>query len=800
MAARSYEITHSFGSASIPLAVILIALTAGSEPSRARGGYIWTLAAAGIVAGVESESSTPSEGVACQPPEWLLGVWVFSDFSVTQGGMTNTHSDPNMAMSPTKLTFTPGSPTYEYAGGCYLQGRGEITSVSGEVVKAAIWPINFKVWSRSPVTIARTTKGIAVTFSVTSAGTGFQISATYTRVPDCLGLPGWLPGRWALIRGMDMGSLSGSTIKLPMTLVFRQGSPTYDFTRGPSLMGKDVIVSIKNGMVTLCFSPNILGTARATLSQVPEGVALEVVLREDPKKLSYKAIYTRVQDHPVLPAWLPGWWVLGRSTMTRAGVTTTLGSGPGPVLIPLALTFTQGSPLYDFTGGAVLPGQAVVSNNDVVEVTPWSTWPTKALLDSARITQVPEGIALDFATTIGGDHSPSQFRALYTRVQDHPELPAWLPGRWVLSRSTTTRAGSPSAPHLGQTWFPTTLAFTQGSPTYDYAGGPVPPGKGTIFPKGKGAGITPWPVIELLPFPTAQSPPTGESFSPAQATVARAAEGVVIELSGTTKAGEPVRYQGVYTPFREHPELPAWLTGKWRLTKLDMSGGGMTQTYPLDQVDAPVPTNLTFTQGSPTYVYASGLVPAGQDEVLSFREGVVTLSIGSAETPLPLTSATATPTPEGIEVTFSSLGAFMNYKGHYTGGQEHRALLVHTGGQEHSTLPDWLPGKWALTHHTMTYAGQTTDFPEGTGVIQVATTLAFTQGSPTYDYAGGPVPPGKGTIAIRDGAVRITLWPTNVPSLPATIARTPEGIVVEFTHTIYGGGASNFRVFYGPAW
>lgn len=38
-------------------------------------------------------------------------------------------------------------------------------------------------------------------------------------------------------------------------------------------------------------------------------------------------------------------------------------------------------------------------------------------------------------------------------------------------------------------------------------------------------------------------------------------------------------------------------------------------------------------------------------------------------------------------------------------------------------------------------------FPAGTGPIQLAMTLAFTQGATTYDYAGGPVPTGWGEVA-----------------------------------------------------
>ena len=66
-------------------------------------------------------------------------------------------------------------------------------------------------------------------------------------------------------------------------------------------------------------------------------------------------------------------------------------------------------------------------------------------------------------------------------------------------------------------------------------------------------------------------------------------------------------------------------------------------------------------------------------------------------------------------------------------------------------------------------------------VIPIATTLTFTQGSPDYDYAGGgPVGTGRGEVgSAGDGLVRITLWPTRALPLPATIARTAQGIVVE---------------------
>ena len=114
-------------------------------------------------------------------------------------------------------------------------------------------------------------------------------------------------------------------------------------------------------------------------------------------------------------------------------------------------------------------------------------------------------------------------------------------------------------------------------------------------------------------------------------------------------------------------------------------------------------------------------------------------------------------------------------------------------------LPNWLPGQWRLTQFTVTNQGETLTFPAGTGPIQMAMSLAFAGGAATYDYAGGPVPVGRGEIvSAGEDAVRIALWPTNVPSLPATIARTATGIVVEFSHTIWGNQPSDFKAFYEP--
>ena len=114
-------------------------------------------------------------------------------------------------------------------------------------------------------------------------------------------------------------------------------------------------------------------------------------------------------------------------------------------------------------------------------------------------------------------------------------------------------------------------------------------------------------------------------------------------------------------------------------------------------------------------------------------------------------------------------------------------------------LPEWLPGKWDLAHHTMTHVGHTSDFPAGTGVIQIATSLTFRQGSSTYDYWGGPVQAGKGKVTVKDSVPNVELWPTNVFSLPARVSKSDTGIVVTFSHTIYGGGPCEFEVYYSRA-
>ena len=115
-------------------------------------------------------------------------------------------------------------------------------------------------------------------------------------------------------------------------------------------------------------------------------------------------------------------------------------------------------------------------------------------------------------------------------------------------------------------------------------------------------------------------------------------------------------------------------------------------------------------------------------------------------------------------------------------------------------LPDWLPGRWRLTEWSMTDQGEITTFPAGTGPIQMALTLAFTRVRHDLRLRGrtGPAGPGE-VVSAEESSIRITLWPTNVPSLPATIARTAKGIVLEFSHTIRGNEPSDFKASYEPA-
>lgn len=830
MDTRLSEVFRWFVRASLPLAAAVFALAAGSDDPGARGDDIKGLAtAAGVGGQAEPTVATPARGATapagdrdnggvrpstpggatmCRLPDWLPGTWVFSHLTITERSKTSTYPDSMGRIPvpiPKKLAFTQGSPTYEFTGGLVPPGKAEITSVTGEVTTAAIWPFKmpapFSEITWTPVTIARGTEGITIEFSAVVPHMGSaKYKAVFTRVPEHLALPEWLPGRWGLARatmirrketmvlGADPQTMAMSPV--PVTLVFTQGSPVYEYSGGPFPTGKDVIVTLKEGAATI-FAPFGLSVPvtppiiRATVTRTPEGIVVEMPTGVSDEIPPLQATYTRLQDHPELPGWLPGHWVLTRATTTRAGEASAQNSEPAPpVLVPMALSFAQGNPFYEFTGGPIPPGRGVVSVKD--GATQVTLWPTKMPLASATITQDPEGIAVDFSITAEGGRDPSRCRVVYARVPEHPELPGWLPGKWVLASSTTTPAGGPSTPRKGMAPFPMVLAFTQGSPTYEYAVGPVRPGKGVIFPRGEGASMTTWPVFPPPPDFTRPLPPTSDASSSTPATVVEAPEGIVVEVSLMINAREPVRYRGVYTRFQERPELPAWLPGKWSLTQ---AGITRAQNVPTSMAGAfGIPETLIFTQGNPNYdrSYSGGMLPGGKGEVIAVKEDVASLSANLANPLNPWTLGTVARAEEGIEVKFS-VGGMYEFWG------------LYSRGQEHPELPGWLPGKWILSHHTMTDAGHTSDFPAGTGMIQIATTLTFTQGSPDYDYAGGPVPPGKGKVSVRSGAVRITLWPTNVFSLPATVAKTPEGIVVEFSNTIHGNEPSKFQAFYKRA-
>ena len=504
MGTRLSAVFRWFALASLPLAVAVFALAAGSDDPGARGNDIKGPATAAGVGGQADPAvatpalgatapasdrdngsvrpSTPGGATMCRLPDWLPGTWAFSHITTTERSKTLTFPDSTGCIPvpiPMMLVFTQGSPTYEFTGGLTRPGKAEIMSVTGEVTTAALWPFKmpapFSDITWTPVTIARGTEGITVEFSPVFPHMGSaKWKAVFTRVPEHLALPEWLPGRWGLARatmiirketevlGADPQTTAMSP--LPVTLVFTQGSPVYEYSGGPFATGKDVIVTLKEGAATIFAptpSPSVL-VSRATVTRTPEGIVVEMPTGVSDDIPRFQATYTRLQDHPELPGWLPGHWVLTRATTTRAGEASTPGSEPAPVLVPMALTFAQGNPFYEFTGGPIPPGRGVVSVKDgAAQVT---LWPTKMPPASATIAQDPEGIAVAFSVTAEGGRDPSRCRAVYARVPEHPELPGWLPGKWVLASSTTTPAGGPSTPRKGMVPFPMVLAFTQGSP------------------------------------------------------------------------------------------------------------------------------------------------------------------------------------------------------------------------------------------------------------------------------------------------------------------------------------------------
>ena len=120
-----------------------------------------------------------------------------------------------------------------------------------------------------------------------------------------------------------------------------------------------------------------------------------------------------------------------------------------------------------------------------------------------------------------------------------------------------------------------------------------------------------------------------------------------------------------------------------------------------------IPETLIFTQGNPNYdySYSGGMLPGGKAEVIAAKEDVASLSVNLAN-PFkanlfkPLTLGTVARAEEGIEVKFSAGGMC-----------EWRCLYV----PGHPGLPGWLPGKWILSHNTMTDAGLDFVLPGGDG-------------------------------------------------------------------------------------
>lgn len=76
-------------------------------------------------------------------------------------------------------------------------------------------------------------------------------------------------------------------------------------------------------------------------------------------------------------------------------------------------------------------------------------------------------------------------------------------------------------------------------------------------------------------------------------------------------------------------------------------------------------------------------------------------------------------------------------------------------------LPEWLPGQWDLAYYSVSQGGRGMYVPPNVGGLQIlrglqiATSLTFTQGSPTFDHSGGPVLLGEGKVTVKDGVVNI---------------------------------------------
>jgi hypothetical protein len=236
-------------------------------------------------------------------------------------------------------------------------------------------------------------------------------------------------------------------------------------------------------------------------------------------------------------------------------------------------------------------------------------------------------------------------------------------------------------------------------------------------------------------------------------------------------------------------ELPGWLPGSWMLSEYSITTQGSTMSFAPGEGPFPVATTLAFTQGSTTYDYEGGSIfGRGSREIVSTGEDKIKITLWPTGDPsLPAEIARTT---NGIVVMFSITTRASE-------PSDFKAFYVQVNIRTRVELPGWLPGSWMLSELSVTTQGSTMNFPPGTGPIQVATTLAFTQGSTTYDYEGGPVGRGSREIVSTDeDKIRIMLWPTNVLSLPAEIARTTNGIVVMFSNTVWGNELSDFKAFY----
>ena len=200
------------------------------------------------------------------------------------------------------------------------------------------------------------------------------------------------------------------------------------------------------------------------------------------------------------------------------------------------------------------------------------------------------------------------------------------------------------------------------------------------------------------------------------------------------------------------PQLPDWLPGQWRLIEYSTTYQGRTDTLTEGTGPIPMAVTLAFTQGGTTYDYAGSSIGTGRGEVVTAGDGWVRITLWPINVPsLPATIAR---TAQGIVVEFSlTIG----------GNEPCEVKAFYELTMAIPQLPDWLPGRWRLTEWSMAHSGRTDTFPAGVGPYQIALTLAFTQGDTTYDYAGGPVPLGRGeVVSAGDGRVRIRLWPTRV--------------------------------------